>query len=272
MNEPRDKGKFAVSSGRVNRRTATPPQRAEPPRHAPTVVSRLRAAQIKHRLGTPLVQRFSSDTALPGAQHKASRTLVIQAIGCTLGATSIFLGTIQGAWPVAAVGTATLLGLGIWMLVARQRRQTVLGQTSDLATWIEPEHLERLDALMEQLAQESTQTTVDALCQLKDTLSRCAKLLGQGATQAVAASDDSFFIRETIRRYVPDSIEACLKLAAPDRESRLIDGDKTAVALLHAQLNLLDTQLRQCEARLNQLAGEALLQQQRFLAAKTQTG
>ncbi len=209
---------------------------------------------------------------MPGTQHTASGTLVVQAIGCTLGITGIFLGFIQSAWPVAAAGAATVLGLGTWALIERRRaRQQAPLQEGDLTTWIEPEHIERLDALMEQLAKESSQATVDALCQLKDSLSRCATLLGDGATHALTASGDSLFIRETVRRYIPDSIQACLKVPTADRESRVIDDGKTAMMLLHAQLALLDAQLQQREVRLAQLAGEALLQQQRFLAAKTQT-
>ena len=272
MNEPQAKGKFAVSNGPVNRRTATPAQRAEPPRQAPIVVSRLRAAQAKQRLGASLQQRFSSGSVSSGAQSRASGTLVVKAIGCTLGATAVFLGIIQNTGSVAVAGAATVLGLGIWMLVdQRRRKQTALVRDSDLASWIEPEHLERLDSLMEQLARESSQSTVDKLCQLKDTLGRCAKLLGDASTQALAAPDDSLFIRETIRRYVPDTIQACLKVPTADRETRVIDDGKTAIVLLHAQLTLIDAQLQQREARLSQLAGEALLQQQRFLAAKTQS-
>lgn len=272
MNEAQDKGKFAVSNGPVNRRTATPAQRAERPARAPVVLSRLKAAQAKHRLGASLHQRFASGAALPGAHPKASGTLVVQAIGCTLGATGVFLGIIQSAWPVAAVGAVTLLGLGGWMLVQRSRlRSSTPLQDGSLASWIETEHLDRLDALMEQLARESEQATVDALCQLKDTLGRCAQRLDDSSTQALAAPDDSLFIREAIRRYIPDSIQACLKVPAADRNQRVIDDGKTAMGLLHAQLALLDAQLQQREARLSQLAGEALLQQQRFLAAKTQT-
>ncbi len=272
MNERQGKGKFAVSSGPVNRRTATHAQREAQPRHSPVALSRLKAARAKQRLGASLQQRFSSGSAWSGAHTLASGTLVLQAVGCTLGATAVFLGIIQNTWPIAAAGTATVLGLGIWMLLdQRRRRQSVFGSESDFSVWLEPEHLGRLDALMEQLAKESSQFTVDALCQLKDTLSRCANLVGDSATPVLAAPEDILFIREAICRYVPDSIQACLKVPATDRESRVIDDGKTAMDLLHAQLTLLDTQLQLREARLSQLAGEALLQQQRFLAAKTDT-
>ena len=96
---------------------------------------------------------------------------------------------------------------------------------------------------MEQLAEESQQATVDTLCKLKDTLNRCALLLADGATQALAAQDDSLFMRGAIRRYIPDTIQACLKAAAANRETRVIDDEKPATTLLHAQLALLDTQL-----------------------------
>lgn len=272
MNEPQGKGKFAVSKGPVNRRTVAPAQRAERPSHPPAVLSRLKATHTRQRLGASLTQRFSASAKPPGAQHKTSGALIVQTVGCTLGATGIFLGIIQSAWPVTALGAVMVLSSVAWIVIERRlARQRAPAQESDMTSWIEPAHLERLDVVMEQLAQESSRSTADALCQLKNTLSRCAKLLGDGATHALAAPDDSLFIREAIRRYIPDSIQACLKIPAADRETREIDAGKTAMVVLHAQLALLQSQLELRESRLSQLAAEALLQQQRFLAAKTRT-
>ena len=86
--------------------------------------------------------------------------------------------------------------LGSWIVMQRRTAQRSAPlQEGNLLAWIEPKHLKRLDTLMEQLAKKSQQATVDTLCQLKDTLNRCALLLADGATQALAAPDDSLFMR-----------------------------------------------------------------------------
>ena len=91
-----------------------------------------------------------------------------------------------------------------------------------------------------------------------------------GDNPDMVAPDDALFVRETVRRYLPDSIQASLKIAVQDRSTQVIDDGKTATAMLHDQLALLDMELQTREARLAPLAGEALLRQQRFLAAKAQ--
>ena len=75
-----------------------------------------------------------------------------------------------------------------------------------------------------------------------------------------------------MRRYLPDSISGFLRVPLKDRTTLLMEDGKTAQDLLLDQFNMLKAKLRTQENRLTQLAGEALMQQQRFLAAKTGTG
>ena len=203
MDDRSGKGKFAVSYGPVNRRTVAPTQKAERP--ASVVLSRLKARQAKHRLGTPLLQRIATRADRSTGLPAVTGALIVQTLGATL---------------------------------------------------------------LEQLAQGSEQATVDALCQLKERLFRCVILVSNNPD--LAAPDDALFVGETVRRYLPDSIQATLKIAPQDRSTQIIDKGKTATSLLHEQLVLLEGELKTREARLAPLAGEALLQQQRFLAAKAQ--
>ena len=83
------------------------------------------------------------------------------------------------------------------------------------------------------------------------------------------ASEESLYLPEAVRRYIPDSINCCLKVPQKDRASLVIDGSKPALDLLHDQLQMIQQQLDGREAKLTQIAGEALLRQQRFLASKT---
>lgn len=272
MNDPQGKGKFAVSSGPVNRRTATPAQRSTPTSQAPVVLSRLKAAQAKHRLGSGLAQRLAAGASGERTPARARMSLIAQSMGCTVSGVGLFVGAIQSAWSVVGISAAALLGLGTWAWRNhRQQHASTSELELKLAALIDPADLSRLDSLLEQVAKESGPTTVELLVQFKETLVRCVALAGGQQSQGLLASEDSLFIRESVRRYVPDSLQAYLKVPQAERDSRVIDDGKTASVLLHAQIALIAEQLQQREARLTQLSGEALLQQQRFLAAKTQS-
>jgi hypothetical protein len=121
---------------------------------------------------------------------------------------------------------------------------------------------------MEQIAMTASDSTVDVLREIKDSLSRCVALARRTQSQGLIASDDIMFIRETIRRYIPDTIKSYLQIPPKDRETKVIEDGKCASALMHEQITLIQDQLAKREDRLSQLAGEPLLQQQRFLASK----
>lgn len=271
MTAPDNKGKFAVSNGPVNRRTAAANQRTTPRAEPTVVLTRIKAAQTKLRLGAALSQRISQTHAQPKV-GKIKATAITQAIGCTVAGIGIFVGAIQGTWGLAGVSLLAFAGLATWAWWSHRARKLASPSTTGFTgTWIEPEDLQRLDALLEQLAQESNTGTIERLVAFKDALSRCVTLVNGVQHTGLVSSDDVLFVRETIRRYVPDSIQACLKVPAVEREHRVIEDGKTALDLLHGQLDLIARQLQQRETQFAQLSGESLLQQQRFLAAKTQT-
>ena len=97
---------------------------------------------------------------------------------------------------------------------------------------------------------------------------RCMALLGASAEEGSLATEESLYLREAVRRYIPDSINSCLQVPQKDRATLVIDGSKPALDLLQDQLQMIQQQLDTREAKLTQIAGEALLRQQRFLAAK----
>ncbi len=272
MNDPQGKGKFAVSSGPVNRRTATPAQRSAPKIQAPVVLNRLKAAQAKHRLGSGLAQRLVTNASGGRTPARARMSLILQSIGCTVSGVGLFVGAIQSAWAVIGMSAAALLSLGTWTWLSyRQQHASASEVETKLTALIDPADLQRLDSLMEQVAKESSSTAVELLVQFKETLARSVALASAQQSEGLLASDDSLFIRESVRRYAPDSLQAYLQVPQAERENRVIDDGKTASTLLHQQLALIAQQLQQREARMTQLAGEALIQQQRFLAAKTQS-
>lgn len=269
MNDPKNSKNYAIAKGPVNRRT-TQVKAAPPAQVAPSVRARILIAKSRHRLGTPLSQRLNGATHTATLGHRPTPTAIIQAIGGTIGATGLVLGLIEGSVLVIGAGVVLLSAFGLWAYLGRGPHT---GGTAPaaiaVAQWLAPEDLERLDAVMEKLAAESQQTTVDLLAKLKESISRCAGMVAQVQSDGSFLGEDALYLRETVRRYIPDSIASYLQVPQKDRETLVIDGSKPALGLLHDQLSMVQQQLDKRETQLTQIAGESLVRQQRFLAEKS---
>lgn len=268
MNDLKKSKNYAVAKGPVNRRTmaATPETK---PVVARAVLQRVSAAHAKRRLGTPLSQRLSASASVEAQGKLPTATAIVQAIGGTICAMGVGLGLIQSSVLLMGSSALALGGVGVWAAVSRRSRglgtATPHAVTPDLA---DPEALARLDAVMEKMAEQAPQHTVDSLTRLKESIVRCMALVGAGAEEGGLATEESLYLREAVRRYIPDSINSCLQVPQKDRATVVIDGSKPALDLLHDQLQMIQQQLDSREANLTQIAGEALLRQQRFLASK----
>ncbi|OYU45448.1 MAG: hypothetical protein CFE44_07455 [Burkholderiales bacterium PBB4] len=182
----------------------------------------------------------------------------------------LFVAALQGAWPWAGICASALVGLGAWAWRTQRRRHARTAALEvRLQALVAASDLQQLDALLEQVAKESRAATVEQLVGFKESLVRCVGLTTTHEEQGLLASEDGLFVRETVRRYAPDSLQAFLKVPRAERGTQEIEAGKTALTLLEEQIGLLTQQLNVREARLGQISGEALLQQQRFLAAKT---
>lgn len=267
MHDPKLSKKYATAQGPVNRRTA-PVAAPAPTPPAPIALARLHMTQARQRLGAPLAQQLAAprhDPVRPGP----SSTTIAQTIGGTVGAVGVLLGAIQGSWLTLGASASLLCGLGGWVAWCWHRRPANPSAAFTPATWVEPTDLQRLDSLMEQLAAEVPDDTVQRLCDIKTALRHSVALLAHIAADSGLPTEDALYVRECVRRYLPDSIQSCLQVPQKDRATRAIEGNRSALALLHEQIGMLMGELQTREARLTQLAGEPLLRQQRFLAAKT---
>lgn len=268
MNDLKKSKNYAVAKGPVNRRTSAAAPEAKPV-VSQAVLQRVSMAHAKRRLGTPLSQRLmaSADAAAHGKHPTA--TAIVQAIGGTVCAMGVGLGVIQSSVFVVASSAAALGVVAVWAVLSRRSQPADAApprvSSPDLA---DPEALARLDAVMEKMAAQAPQTAVDSLTRLKESIVRSMALVAANAEEGSLASEESLYLREAVRRYIPDSINRCLQVPQKDRASLVIDGSKPALALLQDQLQMIQQQLDAREAKLTQLAGEALLRQQRFLAAK----
>lgn len=268
MSDLKKSKNYAVAKGPVNRRTVVATPEAKPV-VAQAVLQRVSAAHARRRLGTPLSQRLSASASVDTHGKLPTATAVVQAIGGTICAMGVGLGLIQSSVLLIGSSALALSGVGIWAVASRRFQRghaaTPRAATPDLA---DPEALARLDAVMEKMAAQAPQHTVDSLTRLKESIVRCVALVGASAEEGSLATEESLYLREAVRRYIPDSVESCLQIPQKDRATVVIDGSKPALDLLHDQLQMVQQQLDVREARLTQIAGEALLRQQRFLASK----
>jgi hypothetical protein len=228
----------------INRRT-TP---TSPPPAAPvakTVSTRIHLTQTRYRLGTPLAQQWAA-IAIP------QRTV---------------MEPLEGGF-IRRIVRSILRAIGI--------RPTSAPSHAGINDWISPADWQKLDTLLENLAAQSPPDTleqeqlVEKLVNLKASVMRCATLLIAGYADGTCfVGENHFYVGEAVRRYIPDTITACLQVPAKDRARLVLENNQTAMDLLHAQLALIAHELGLRETDLSQATGEDLLRQHRFLAAKT---
>jgi hypothetical protein len=269
MNDPKSSKNYVVSKGPVNRRTAQ--KGPEPPSKESALVKvRVQLAKARQRLGVPLSQRLTAEQSNSRHSKKLSFASVFQAIGGTVSAIGLMLALIQSSVLMATLCAALVCGFAAWAYYSANAMHEDNGRgILEISNLIDICDIEQLDRTMEKLAAQEGQATVDRLALLKESMTRCIALMTSTQSDGSISTEDHLYIRECVRRYVPDSINACLQIPQKDRASLLIDGSKSALDLLHEQIDMIQSQLKIKENHLTQLAGEGLLRQHRFLAAKT---
>ena len=271
MDDPKRNKNFAVSNGPVNRRLIAPPV---PPRESavPVVHKRLEATKAKLRLGASLAERLSPRQHHPNNAVPLRSWEIVAVVGAAVSAVGLTLGLIQSAFLVIGASALFLCCFGTVVYLGTRSRRHAGGAAMVYAdNLIDDQDIALLDTAMERLAATAPQETIDRLSDLKAQISRSLALIASTRSNPACSDEDQFFVRECVRRYLPDSISGFLRVPQRDRETLLIDDGKTALNLLHEQFEMLKNQLQAKENRLTQLAGESLMQQQRFLAAKTGT-
>ena len=286
MDDPKPGKNFAVSAvshGPVNARLLAPQALPEDDA-SPIVRARLEATHARLRLGTRLSERLAPAQRSPGSAEPLSVRQVVSVVGATVSGVGLTLGLIQSAVVVIGASAVLLCGFGaVAYLGGKARRQPGGRVSAPHTVLVDSKDIALLDVAMEKLVATAPQETVDRLTDLKDQISRSLALTTNSkfseVTQAnqrtqinpVTLDENTLFLRECVRRYLPDSISGFLRVPLKDRASLHMENGKTAQELLHDQFDMLKNQLQAKEDRLTQMAGESLMQQQRFLAAKTGT-
>lgn len=263
MDETPPKNRYVVGERPVNRRTADPGLLKEEALVHPQVQQRTRQLLQRHELGLPLAERLAEAAAQPARVPAASVAALIA------GTALLPVAALSGEWWLRAASVAAAAALYGWAWHGiRREAQRRAAPAAHAAPLVDTRTLADLDEVLERVAPELPQAQLEALVALKDTLARVV-----GAARAAGASDtltvdDRLYLHECVRRYIPDSLQAYLRVPAEHRNRPLGDGGATATQTLASQLALIQQALDEQEAKCAAGAGEALLQQQRFLQAK----
>lgn len=184
-------------------------------------------------------------------------------VGCllALGGLGLFFGGIIHAWWLAIVGG--LYGAG------------VLGwPRSDLATMAEQTELssellaQQVHKLVESVARGLPKDCLDRLRSIQGTLSELLPRLQEMRDRGIVSAKDSFTVVETVRRYLPDTLGAYLRLPKFYAQMQALQDGRTASQTLLDQLTVLDTSLK--DVAKSAFAGDAetLVANGRFLQNK----
>ena len=185
--------------------------------------------------------------------------------GCTLallGPALLFAGAIGPGWLLITAG----LYLAGWLL------GWTLRQPPDIARRIEDtltveETLARLDAITTQAAPHLADEMNAHLRSLRASIAEVLpRLLGERQHH----DGDLFTVRETVLRYLPETLANYAALPPAFRTTHVVQDGKTARQILADQLALLDGKMREIVANVAQADAQALLANGQFLQAKFQ--
>lgn len=168
----------------------------------------------------------------------------------------------------ALSGAAAMVAGSLLLVRWRARRPATAVDVNFGAALFDHDTLARFDHAVEACATELGDAACAQLEGLKASMVRIGKHAATAQPDAHFTLDDRMFVRECVRRYVPDSLDAYLKVPR-ERRANVFAGDtKSAGSLLQEQLALMQAELDKRERAIGRSAAEALLQQQRFLEHK----
>lgn len=184
-------------------------------------------------------------------------------VGCllALGGLGLFFGGVIHAWWWAIV--AGLYGVGVlgWPRsnLANTAEQTELS-TDMLA--------EQVHKLVDSVAGGLPKDALDRLRSIQATLSELLPRLQELRDRGIISARDSFTVVESIRRYLPDTLAAYLRLPKFYAQMQTLSDGRTASQTLLDQLRVLDTSLKDVAASAFAGDAETLITNGEFLRNK----
>jgi hypothetical protein len=184
--------------------------------------------------------------------------------GCTaalLGPALMFAGVIGPGWLLI---TAGLYGCG-WAVGKMLRPTQDIERRIEDSLTIE-ETMARLDSLTLNVKSHLTKDMNDHLSSVRNSIQEVLPRL----VSAESHDSDLFTVRETVLRYLPETLSNYVALPPVFRTSQVLAGGKTAKQLLSEQLNILDVKMREIVGNVASADAQALLANGKFLEMKFQ--
>jgi hypothetical protein len=183
---------------------------------------------------------------------------IVACVAALAGPLLLFLGVIREGWLLI---TAALYAAGYFATPAPRVVDARLAQSMSFEAL-----LERLDRIVREAGPELQPAMTQRLNSIRESVTEVLPKLAD-----VRGFDDNLYtVRETVLRYLPETLANYVTLPRAFRATRVLKDGKTARDLLTEQLTVLDEQLKEVVANAARGDAEALIANGRFLAAKFQ--
>jgi hypothetical protein len=236
-----------------------------PPPVSEEALARVQRMHARHLLGAPLQAQMRA--AAPAVRQTIHPVQIGSAIGAAAGGVVLLLGAIQSSLIVAVPGAALLVA-GLATLAWSSRRTAAPRALGAVSPLFDDETMNRFDTALEQASAALDEPLCQQLLALKGSLVRIGTRAATVATDEHFTLEHRMYLLECLRRYIPDSLEAYLRVPASQRHSTAEGQGDCAATLLSRQLSLLQDEVDRREEALGRSATEGLRRQQRFLEAK----
>jgi hypothetical protein len=160
-------------------------------------------------------------------------------VACLLamcGLALFFVGVIHVYWWAIVAG---LYGVGV--LGWPRNNLAERAERTELSTEYMAQQVRRL---VDIVAQGLPKDALECLRSIENTLSELLPRLEELRDRGVITSKDSFIVVETVRRYLPDTLGAYLRLPKLYAQAQQLSDGRTASETLLDQLRVLDTSLK----------------------------
>jgi hypothetical protein len=181
---------------------------------------------------------------------------IVACAAALLGPALLFLDVIRDGWLLI---TAALYAAGYFATPAPQVLDTGLTRSLSFEAL-----LERFDRLVE----EARSQLPAPLAARLDSIRRSIQEVLPRLTDPHGFDDNLYTVKETIARYLPETLANYIALPPMFRVTRILKDGKTARDLLMDQLTVLDDQMKEVVANLARGDADALLANGQFLEAK----
>ncbi len=147
-----------------------------------------------------------------------------------------FAGVINSYWWAIVAG---LYGAGV--LGWPRSNLAEMAERTELSTELLAQQVRKL---VDSVAQGLPKDALDCLRSIQNTLAELLPRLQEMRERGVISAKDSFTVVETVRRYLPDTLGAYLRLPKFYAQMQTLADGRTASQTLLDQLRVLDTSLK----------------------------